>query len=70
MPLHVLSTVVFIIRRSYCIIHHLVSSHSVGVRLVRRWRVSQPAHQTATYRGLSLCAPDGHLQSVTIQDDV
>ena len=30
MPLHVLSTVVLIIRRSNCIIQHLVSSHSVG----------------------------------------
>ena len=33
MPLHVSSTVVLIIRRSHCVIEHLVSSHSVGGRL-------------------------------------
>jgi len=38
MPLHVSSTVVLIIRRSNCIIHHLVSSQSVGGRPVRRLR--------------------------------
>ena len=41
---------VLIIRRSNCIIQHLVSSHSVGGCPVYR------------------CAPDGHLQSVTIPD--
>jgi len=34
-PLHVSSTVVLIIRKSNCIIQHLVSSHSVGCRPVR-----------------------------------
>jgi len=45
MPLDVSSTVVLIIRRSNCIIQHLVSSHSVGGRSVRRMReedFSQP----------------------------
>ena len=44
-PLHVSSTVVFIIRRSNCIIQHLVSSHC-------RWpsgaQVERSAHRTAT----------------------
>jgi len=37
---------VLIIRRSNCIIQHLVSSHSVGGRPV----LSQPVHRTATYK--------------------
>ena len=40
MPLHVSSTVVLIIRKSNCIIQHLVSSHSVDGRPVRRLRDS------------------------------
>ena len=39
-----------------CIIQHLVSSHTVGGR---------PVHSP-----LSTCAPDGHLQGVTIPDAV
>ena len=41
-PLHVSSTVVLIIRRSICIIHHLVSSNSVGGRPVRHLRTGRP----------------------------
>ena len=43
-----------------CIIQHLISSHSVGGRSVHRLRASP----------LPTCAPDGHLQSVTIPDAV
>ena len=39
MSLHVSSTVVLIIRRSDCIIQHLLSSHSVGIRQVHRFIV-------------------------------
>jgi len=38
MPLHVSSTVVIVIRRSNYIIQHLVSSHYVGGRPVKRLR--------------------------------
>ena len=38
MPLHVSSTVVLIIRRSNCVIQHLVPSHSVGGRPVHGLR--------------------------------
>jgi len=48
MPLHVLSTVVLIIRRSNCSIQHLVSSHSVGGRPVCRLReLFQPVGMAA-----------------------
>jgi len=54
MSLHVSSTTVLFIRRSNCIIQHLVSLHSVGDRPVRRLT----------------CAPEGHLQNVMIADAV
>ena len=43
MPLHVSSTVVLIIRRSNCIIQHLVSSHPV---------VGRPVHILYVGRGV------------------
>ena len=46
MPLHVSSTVVPIIRRSNCIVPHLVLSYSVGGHPVDRLREDG----TATYR--------------------
>jgi hypothetical protein len=47
---------VLIIRKSNCTIQHLVSSHPVGGR---------PAHSLKED-----CAPDGHVQSVTVPDAV
>jgi len=59
---------VLIIRRSDCIIQYLVSSHSVGGRPVLRLRVDSCPHVDLS--PLSNCAPDGHLQSVTIPDAI
>jgi len=54
--LHVSSTMCSSSGGQNCIIQYLVSSHSVGGR---------PVHSP-----LSTCAPDGHLQIVTIPDAV
>jgi hypothetical protein len=59
-------TVVLVIRRSNCIIQHLVSSNSVGGLPVRRLRESSlnlrtGRPSTCWASPLSTCAPDGHL---------
>ena len=61
MPLHVSSTVALIIRRSklYYTASGIITP--VGGRPVHRLRVDWTSP-------LSTCAPDGHLQSVTIPD--
>ena len=56
MTLHVSNTMCSSSGGQNCIIQHLVSSHTVGDR---------PVHSP-----LSTCAPDGHLQCVTIPDAV
>ena len=57
MPLHVSSTVVLIIRRSK--LYYTAS----GIVTLCRW-------PSGAQNPLPTCAPDGHLQSVMIPDDV
>jgi len=53
-----------------CIVQHLVSSHSVGGRPVRRLGEDcSPLPQPPT-NPLTTCAPEGHLQSVMVPDAV
>jgi len=61
MPLHVSSTTVLIIRRSKLCYTASGIVTPVGGRPVRRLRVDLNP---------STCAPDGHLQSVTIPEAV
>jgi len=63
MPLHVSSTMCSPSGGQNCIIQHLVSSHSVGGRLVRRLGED-------SLSPLPTCAPEGHLQNVMIPDAV